>query len=529
LYESNFGDMTTFSTADKQQLEALGISTEQVDNQIVKFKKGFAFSDLIASATIGKGIIKFSEKEIDDLVNQFDEDKKYYDIIKFVPASGAASRMFKNLYSFVEEYENQDIPADFLKKDKVKPGSVEDFFIGIHDFAFFNDLRNHLQAKGKDIDNMLKNNELVEIIKTLLDTDGMRYGNLPKALLKFHKYGDSARLAVEEHLVEAAEYSTHDTKNGKIAQLHFTVSQEHLDIFKKIVDYVIPKYEKMFGIKYDISYSVQKPSTDTIAVDINNEPFRDKNGKLVFRPGGHGALIQNLNDLHKEIIFIKNIDNVVPDHLKPTTYKYKKVLGGYLFRLQQQQFEYLEMLDAGDVTNDEINEIAAFAKDKLMIDIPDFFSTYNEIEKIDYLYGKLNRPMRVCGMVRNEGEPGGGPYFTRNSSDEVSLQIVESSQIDHKNEKQEEIFRSSTHFNPVDLVCATQDYKGNSFNLPDYVDPETGFISLKSKDGKDLKAMELPGLWNGAMADWITIFVEVPILTFNPVKTVNDLLRETHQ
>ena len=498
--------MTTLSSADKQQLEALGISAQQVENQIVQFKNGFAFSDLIAPATIGKGIVRFDENEIKDLVRQFDEDKKYYDIIKFVPASGAASRMFKDLYA-------------------MKPDAVETFINGIHNFAFFNDLKCQLQAKGKDIEKMLENHEYQEIVDTLLNADGMNYGNLPKALLKFHKYGDSARLAMEEHLVEAAEYSN----NGEVAKLHFTVSQEHLDIFKKIVNYVLPKYEKQFGIKYEIGFSVQKPSTDTIAVDMNNEPFRDKDGRLVFRPGGHGALIQNLNDLHKEIIFIKNIDNVVPDRLKDTTYKYKKVLGGYLFRLQQQQFEYLQLLDDGDVTNEELDEITAFAKDQLMIDIPDFFKTYNEIEKIDFLYGKLNRPMRVCGMVKNEGEPGGGPYFTRNSSDEISLQIVESSQIDHKNEKQEAMFRSSTHFNPVDLVCATQDFKGNSFNLPDYVDPETGFISMKSKDGKDLKAMELPGLWNGAMADWITIFVEVPILTFNPVKTVNDLLRETHQ
>jgi hypothetical protein len=519
--------MNTLTTADKQQLESLGISTEQVDNQLNQFKKGFAFSDLIAPATIGKGIVRFDENEIEGLVRQFDEDKKYYDIIKFVPASGAASRMFKNLYSFVEEYKNQAIPVDFLKKEKIKPDSVENFFMGIHDFAFFEDVKNTLKAKGKDIEKMLKDNELVAIAEALLNADGMNYGSLPKALLKFHKYGDDTRLAMEEHLVEAAEYSK--SADGKTAQLHFTVSQEHLDIFKKMVEVVVPKYEKLFGIQYVITFSVQKPSTDTIAATMDNEPFRDKNGKLVFRPGGHGALIQNLNDLHKEIIFIKNIDNVVPDKLKPTTYKYKKVLGGYLFRLQQQQFEYLEMLDAGDVTNAELDEITAFAKNQLMIDIPDFFSTYNEIEKIDFLYGKLNRPMRVCGMVKNEGEPGGGPYFTRNSSDEISLQIVESSQIDHKNEKQEAMFRSSTHFNPVDLVCATQDFKGNSFNLPDYVDPETGFISLKSKDGKDLKAMELPGLWNGAMADWITIFVEVPILTFNPVKTVNDLLRETHQ
>ena len=262
---------------------------------------------------------------------------------------------------------------------------------------------------------------------------------------------------------------------------------------------------------------------------MNNEPFRNSDGSLLFRPGGHGALLQNLNDLHKEIIFIKNIDNVVPDRLKTTTYDYKKVLGGYLFRLQQQQFEYLNLLDEGCLADDEIEEIAKFAKEKLMIDIPNFFKTYNEIEKIDYLYGKLNRPMRICGMVKNEGEPGGGPYWVRNSNDEISLQIVESSQIDHNNEKQEAIFQSATHFNPVDLVCATQDFRGESFDLNDYIDYNTGFISKKSKDGKDLKALELPGLWNGAMADWINIFVEVPVITFNPVKTVNDLLRDNHQ
>lgn len=521
--------MIALSSADKNQLETLGITAEQVENQLNQFRKGFDFTDIIAPANINKGIKKFSSDEINELVRQFDEDKKYYDIIKFVPASGAASRMFKNLYSFVEEYKGKEIPSNFLKKEKIKQDSVENFFMGIHDFAFYSDLKNKLQDKGKDIEIMLKNNELVEIAETLLNTDGMNYGNLPKALLKFHKYGDTARLAMEEHLVEAAEYSTCDDEKGKVAQLHFTVSQEHLNIFMKIVEYVLPKYEKMFGIRYKISFSIQKSSTNTIAADMNNEPFRDKDGNMVFRPGGHGALIQNLNDLHKEIIFIKNIDNVVPDNLKPTTFEYKKVLGGYLFRLQQQQFEYMEMLDNGDVTNEELDEISAFAKEKLMIDIPDFFSTYNEIEKIDFLYNKLNRPMRVCGMVKNEGEPGGGPYFTRNSNDEISLQIVESSQIDHNDEKQEDMFRSSTHFNPVDLVCATQDFRGKSFNLNDFVDHETGFISLKSKDGKDLKAMELPGLWNGAMADWITIFVEVPIATFNPVKTVNDLLRDTHQ
>lgn len=521
--------MSALTNKDKQQLETLNISTDQVERQINQFKTGFPYSDLVAPATIGNGIIKFSDTEIQELIKQFDEDKEYYDILKFIPASGAASRMFKNIYSFVEEYKGKEIPEDFLKKENVKFDSIENFFLSIRDFAFYDDLKDKLAECGKDIETLMSENRLVEVAEFLLENEGLAYGKLPKALLKFHRYKESSRLALEEHLVEATQYSTIYTEDGEIAQLHFTVSQEHLDIFKKTVEELIPTYEREYGIRYNISYSVQKPSTDTIAVDMNNEPFRNNDGSLLFRPGGHGALLQNLNDLKKEVIFIKNIDNVVPDRLKTTTYDYKKVLGGYLFRLQQQQFEYLNLLDEGCLANDEIDEIAKFAKEKLMIDIPNFYKTYNEIEKIDFLYSKMNRPMRICGMVKNEGEPGGGPYWTRNSSDEMSLQIVESSQIDHKNEKQEAIFQSATHFNPVDLVCATYDFRGEPFDLNDYIDHNTGFISQKSKDGKELKALELPGLWNGAMADWINIFVEVPVITFNPVKTVNDLLRDKHQ
>ncbi len=521
--------MSALTNKDKQQLETLNISTDQVERQINQFKTGFPYSDLVAPATIGNGIIKFSDTEIQELIKQFDEDKEYYDILKFIPASGAASRMFKTIYSFVEEYKGKEIPEDFLKKENVKFDSIENFFLSIRDFAFYDDLKDKLAECGKDIETLMSENRLVEVAEFLLENEGLAYGKLPKALLKFHRYKESSRLALEEHLVEATQYSTIYTEDGEIAQLHFTVSQEHLDIFKKTVEELIPTYEREYGIRYNISYSVQKPSTDTIAVDMNNEPFRNNDGSLLFRPGGHGALLQNLNDLKKEVIFIKNIDNVVPDRLKTTTYDYKKVLGGYLFRLQQQQFEYLNLLDEGCLANDEIDEIAKFAKEKLMIDIPNFYKTYNEIEKIDFLYSKMNRPMRICGMVKNEGEPGGGPYWTRNSSDEVSLQIVESSQIDHKNEKQEAVFQSATHFNPVDLVCATYDFRGEPFDLNDYIDHNTGFISQKSKDGKELKALELPGLWNGAMADWINIFVEVPVITFNPVKTVNDLLRDKHQ
>ena len=521
--------MSALTNLDKKQLEDLNIAIEQVEKQINQFKTGFPYCDLEAPATIGNGIIKFNEADIKDLIKQFDEDKQYYDILKFIPASGAASRMFKTIYSFVEEYKDKEIPDNFLRKEKIKFDSIENFFLSIREFAFYDDLKERMAEHGKDIETLLSENRLVEIAEFLLENKGLGYGKLPKALLKFHNYKEHSRYALEEHLVEATQYSTVDTEDGEIAQLHFTVSQEHLNIFKNVVDELLPIYEKEYGIRYDISYSVQKPSTDTIAVDMNNEPFRNADGSLLFRPGGHGALIQNLNDLKKEIIFIKNIDNVVPDRLKTTTYDYKKVLGGYLFRLQQQQFEYLNLLDEGCLANDEIEEIANFAKEKLMIDIPNFFKTYNEIEKIDFLYDKLNRPMRICGMVKNEGEPGGGPYWVRNTNDEISLQIVESSQIDHNNEKQEAIFQSATHFNPVDLVCATYDFNGNPFDLNDYIDYNTGFISKKSKDGKDLKALELPGLWNGAMADWINIFVEVPVITFNPVKTVNDLLRDNHQ
>ncbi len=521
--------MLALTNNDKKQLEDLNISVEQVERQVNQFKTGFPYCDLVAAATTENGIIRFSDSEVQELIRQFDEDKEYYDILKFIPASGAASRMFKDLYSFVEEYKGKELPEDFLEKEDIKTDSIENFFINIREFAFYDDLKAKLAEHDKDIDTLLNENILVEIAEFLLENKGLAYGKLPKALLKFHKYSEISRYALEEHLVEAAHYSTAETEDGIVAQLHFTVSQEHIDIFKDAVEDVVPKYEEMFNIRYDISYSVQKPSTDTIAVDMNNEPFRNNDGSLLFRPGGHGALIQNLNDLQKEVIFIKNIDNVVPDRLKPTTYDYKKVLGGYLFRLQQQQFEYLNLLDEGCLADDEIDEIAKFAKEKMMIDIPNFFKTYNEIEKIDFLYGKLNRPMRICGMVKNEGEPGGGPYWVRNSNDEISLQIVESSQIDHKNEKQEAIFQSATHFNPVDLVCATHDFKGEPFDLNDYIDYNTGFISRKSKDGKELKALELPGLWNGAMADWINIFVEVPIITFNPVKTVNDLLRDNHQ
>lgn len=502
-----------FTENDKTQLIGRNITENQVENQVNRLKKGTAFVHLVAPATIGNGIVKMNETEIKTCIEAFESDKEYYHFTKFVPASGAATRMFKAMFSYIENPCEQTFPTEFFQK--------------IHDFAFFDDLNQAIiNNYGLNIDQMMDAKRHAEIAETLLLEKGLSYGKLPKALLKFHHYDGFNRLALEEHLVEAARYAQN---TDGTAHLHFTVSPEHETFFRETLDTLQAQYEQQYGVKYVISLSNQKPSTDTVAIDAEGNLFRNADGSILFRPGGHGALIENLNDLKEEIVFIKNIDNIVPEKQSATTYLYKKVLAGHLLKLQQQTFEYLEMLDEGLVEDSELDEMIQFAKNELLIDVPDFVNAYNNIEKIDFLYDRFNRPIRVCGMVKNEGEPGGGPFWIKNMDDEISLQIVESSQINHNDEKQETIFKSSTHFNPVDLICGCWNYKGEAFNLTEYVDPSTCFISNKSKDGRELKALELPGLWNGAMADWITVFVEVPIETFNPVKTVNDLLKAAHQ
>ena len=340
----------------------------------------------------------------------------------------------------------------------------------------------------------------------------------------FHNYPDGPRTPLEEHLVEGALYAADD--KGKV-DVHFTVSPEHRSMFENLVADNAGKYEKEFDVNYRVTFSEQKSSTDTIAADMNNQPFRDK-GHLLFRPGGHGALIENLNDLDTDIVFIKNIDNVVPDRLKADTIQYKKLIAGVLVDLQRQAFEYLELLENGTYTHDQVMEIIQFLQKKLYCKNPDI-KNLEDAELVLYLKNKLNRPMRVCGMVKNVGEPGGGPFLAYNPDGTISLQILESSQIDMNDPVKKAMFEGGTHFNPVDLVCAVRNYKGEKFDLNQYVDPATGLIAYKSKSGKELKALELPGLWNGAMSDWDTVFVEVPLTTFNPVKTVNDLLREKHQ
>jgi hypothetical protein len=344
-------------------------------------------------------------------------------------------------------------------------------------------------------------------------------------LLKFHRYEDGARTPLEEHLVEGALYAA--GKDGSV-NVHFTVSPEHRALFEKLVEEKVAVYEGKFGVKYNVSFSEQKSSTDTVAATIDNEPFRNEDGTILFRPGGHGALIENLNDLDADIVFIKNIDNVVPDRLKGDTVTYKKLIAGVLATLQHKVFEYMYLLESGDYTHAQLEGIIRFMRDDLGIRNPQL-KNLEDADLVIYMKQKLNRPIRVCGMVKNVGEPGGGPFLAYNEDGTISLQILESSQIDKNNAEYVKMFESGTHFNPVDLVCGIKDWQGNKFDLKQYVDPKTCFISSKSKNGKELKALELPGLWNGAMSNWNTIFVEVPLETFNPVKTVNDLLRPQHQ
>lgn len=501
---------------DLEQLKAKGISETQIEEQLASFVKGFPFLEIAASASMEQGIMVVSKEEQAAYMDAWDaylaKNKK---IVKFVPASGAASRMFKNLY-------------EFLSADYNEPGTAFEtkFFGEINKFAFYDALNAKcLENEEKDIPALLAAGEYKAIVSNLLDAKGLNYGQLPKGLLLFHTYPGKVRTAMEEHLAEGAMYAKN---NAGEVNIHFTVSPEHKALFEKLVEEKKGEYEEKFSVKYDISFSAQKPSTDTVAADMDNQPFRDKNGKLLFRPGGHGALIENLNDVEADVVFIKNIDNVVPDSFKCSTVIYKKVIAGVLVTLQEKIFEYLNKIETGKYTHEEVEEMIHFLQNDLCIRNPET-KFLEDAELILYIKGKLLRPLRVCGMVKNVGEPGGGPFLAANPDGTVSLQVLESSQIDMKDPAKKAMFEKGTHFNPVDLVCAVKDYKGQKFNLPEYVDKNTGFISYKSKDGRELKALELPGLWNGAMSDWNTVFVEVPIETFNPVKTVNDLLRPEHQ
>lgn len=476
-----------FSKEDLQQIEQHGLTQAQVEQQIENFRKGFPYLKIVRAAAAGDGVLVMSDEQIAQAEARYNDAAANIKVVKFVPASGAATRMFKELFEYVND-------------DKRTPG-IDKLLDNIEKFAFWPELSKYIMPDSPD----------EEIVESIVKT-GLCYGSKPKGLVTFHSYPEGNRKAVEEHLVEGALYARY----GDEVYIHFTVSSEHMGGFWDVLGATQPYYEERFGVKYNVSFSVQKPSTDTIAVNPDNTPFRTDEGKLLFRPAGHGALIENLNDIDADIIFVKNIDNVTTDERRGDTVKYKKALAGLLLELQEQAFEYLKVLEVGGA---DLEPIAKFVEEKLCVKLPEDYNT-------ELLKAVLNRPIRVCGVVRNQGEPGGGPFWVDGGDGTESLQIAESSQIAPEDMH---LMKSATHFNPVDLVCGVKDSRGGKFDLTQYTDPSTGFISSKSSGGRDLRAQELPGLWNGAMAKWNTVLVEVPITTFSPVKVVQDLLRPEHQ
>ncbi len=507
-----------FTSEDLEFFKSKGISAEKVQAQLDRFATGFPFLRLHSSATVGAGITRLSVEQQQAAVERW---QQYLNdggsVCKFVPASGAASRMFKALFAFVNG--QAEVPA---------PGSDVDVLIkNIDKVPFAEELNQVLVAKhGMNLHALLNEGRYKDVIAGIILPEGLNYGQLPKALLTFHRYADgSTRTPLEEQLMEGAMTAASD---GKV-NLHFTVSAAHQKPFAEKLAEAVPKFERLTGLKFNVTTSEQKPSTDTIAATLDNQIFRDDEGKPVFRPGGHGALIENLNDMDSTVVFIKNIDNVVPDSQRSATIHSKKVLAGVLILAHDRAVELASRLRAEQVPSEALlEETIEFLRSAFCIEAKEF-NTLKGKELADFMLGLLDRPMRVCGMVKNEGEPGGGPFIAYNPDGTASPQILESTQIDTSKPENADLMSKATHFNPVDLVCYITDAEGKKFNLPDFVDPDTGFISQKSLGGRELRALELPGLWNGAMSNWLTIFVEVPGASFNPVKTVNDLLRPAHQ
>jgi hypothetical protein len=516
-----------FNERDVKQIQARGMTPEHVLGQIDAIKRGFPPAELDRPCKAGDGIVTVDASDIARFSDRWDDVAGKGRAMKFVPASGAASRMFKLLQSVwnrQREIREEDVARRAEAGDPEEEAFLQ-FLRGVRKFAFFDDLCSAMARDGIDADKRISEGRYDEILEYLLTPKGLDAANLPKGLIPFHAYPDGSRTPFEEHLVEAVR--TVRDNNGRV-RLHVTGSPEHEGAIRDHLGSVRARYEHG-GTRFDLEVSVQMPQTDTIALDLEDRPFRDEEGRLLFRPGGHGAILENLDRLGGDVVIVKNIDNVVPDRLKGPTVTYKKVLGGYLVTLQEEIFRHVQTLVEGTPDAHGLERIWTFAVERLGIQPPNGLKDGTGKARRDFLLSQLNRPLRVCGMVKNEGEPGGGPFWVRYRGGGVSRQIVESSQVDMDSEEQKAIWNASTHFNPVDLMCGLRDFMGRPFDLHAFLDPESGFVSIKSKGGRELKALELPGLWNGAMAWWLTVFVEVPIVTFNPVKTVLDLLRKEHQ
>jgi hypothetical protein len=517
-----------FNQDDLRHMANLGIAESQVRAQRDLFQGASLYLRLNRSCTVGDGIEQITAEEAAGLIDLQEEAARDGRFIKFVPASGAATRMFQGLLTFYlnrSSFDQDKIHPELSQRVSEAEELVR-FFSGIHRFAFFEGLKESMAREGLNIINAVYQKQWHLVLDHLLTEQGLNYLNRPKGLHLFHTYPGHTRTAFEEHLVEAAHTVCDQTG---LCHLHVTISPEHEDTFREFFKTLRPIYESLYHCRFKVTFSFQNHSTDTLAVDLENRPFRDDSGKLLFRPGGHGALLQNLNDLQGDLIYIKNIDNVVPDRLKKPTIDWKKILGGYLVKVQKKVHGFLRKLDDRKESADFFSEVRAFCRDRLWIIEPAGINSWSREDQKKWLVNLLNRPIRICGMVRNEGEPGGGPFWVEDKDGTLSMQIVESTQIDPASAEQKALWASSAHFNPVDLICSVRDYEGHPFDLNRYVDQEAVFIARKSHNGRDFKALELPGLWNGSMAKWISLFIEVPNQTFRPVKTINDLLRPEHQ
>jgi hypothetical protein len=505
-----------FTKQDLQQIDDLGISMDGVRDQLEKFIQGIPFVNVVTAASIGNGIENIGSQDQQKLIDLYESEKDQLEIVKFVPASGAASRMFKFLHEFLDQYDPKTEKLNaFIEREEKEQLSL--FMDSVKEFAFNKSVREKIRELYPNFKHNTKGMRSYFLVRTLLEENGLNFNHLPKGLIPFHKYNKYATTAFEEQLFESAFYAS--VRNE--VYLHFTFAEQHINAFKEKFDEIQARVEKKTRTKVHISYSIQNKNTNTLAVDESNMPIRDEEGQMVFRPSGHGALIQNLNEIDADILFLKNIDNVVAEGYVEEIAYYKKLLAGKLVWIQKKIFRYLKMFDDERITDEVLKELRSFLWNELNIkDIPDSSDTIRRI---------LNRPLRVCGVVKNTGEPGGGPFWVKNERGETTLQIVEISQIDTHDSHQNIIVNEATHFNPVDIVCGVRDYKGNKFDLMNFRDPMSGIITRKSLGGNTIKALELPGLWNGAMSDWNTTFVEVPLITFNPVKTVNDLLKKEHR
>ncbi|MBI9113081.1 DUF4301 family protein [Maridesulfovibrio ferrireducens] len=517
---SSMEDILQVAEESIKQIIESGIPEEVIIEQIQRFKKGFPHTRIIRPCTPNDGIVIIQKKDRARLINKYTQAAATGRVTKFVPASGAATRMFKSLLSVYSRSESKSFE---ISKDDEDYRAVLVFINSLHKFAFYDKLKNLMRNDRLDLDELCEKIDYQTILNYTLTSKGLNYANLPKGLIPFHSYSDHVRTPFAEHIAESVEYT--QTKDGKVS-LHFTVSPQHREDIERHVSSELEHYP---SIDFDISYSEQRKQTNTIAVDLSDKGFRTQEGHILFRPAGHGALIINLNDQQKDLIFLKNIDNVAPDRLKSETFENKKVLGGFLIELQDQIFKYVRILKEELPNLETLTSISNFAISNLGMIMPDNYKNLTIKEKADWLLLKLNRPIRVCGMVKNLGESGGGPFWVKGADGLPAQQIVEKSQVDLNDTDQVSCLTSATHFNPVDIICGVRDYENKPFDLLKSIDTNTGFISVKSKEGEELKAMELPGLWNGSMADWITIFIEVPLSTFSPVKTVNDLLKEEHQ